>query len=145
MLSLRVDDRVKLFCGKSGLAKFGFDQIIFIMTLSGMPWTRHDKHWWSLSILLRTSIIVLGRCSMSFRSFTISITFISLHWMSVAASQHQSVTCSTVMILRFQTDKPGKQCRPRSDCSSGSTRFAIRSASFGLITLWQSHSVRFLG
>ena len=29
----------------------------------------------------------------------------------------------------------GKQCRPRSDCS-GSTLFAILSASFGLITLW---------
>ena len=42
------------------------------------------------------------------------------------------------MILSFGQICLGKQCRPRS-IWSGSTLFAILSASFGLITLWKSH------
>ena len=40
-------------------------------------------------------------------------------------------------VPKFSDGYMAKQCRPRSDCSwSGSTHFAILSASFGLITLW---------
>ena len=46
----------------------------------------------------------------------------------------------TVMILSFWTDMPGQtvqtQIRLEEQSGSGSTLFAIPSASFGLITLW---------
>ena len=50
------------------------------------------------------------------------------------------------MILSFPTDMPGQTVQTQIGllCWSGSTLFAIPSASFGLITLWQSHIVQIL-
>ena len=55
----------------------------------------------------------------------------------------------TVMILSFRTDMPGQTVQNKirllqGAVWSGSTLFAILSASFGLITLWQSHKVQIL-
>ena len=56
-----------------------------------------------------------------------------------------------VMILSFQTVRPGKnrvepdQTAARGAVSSGSTLFAIPSASFGFITLWKIHISQILG
>ena len=49
------------------------------------------------------------------------------------------------MILSFWTDIPGQTVQTQIGAVwSGSTLFAIPSASFGLITLWQSHIVQIL-
>ena len=54
------------------------------------------------------------------------------------------------MILSFRTDRSEQTVQtqirlsPRGAVWSGSTLFAILSASFGLITLWQSHVVQIL-
>ena len=51
------------------------------------------------------------------------------------------------MILSFQTDMPGQTVQTQIRLLlvwSGSTLFAIPSALFELITLWQSHIVQIL-
>ena len=54
------------------------------------------------------------------------------------------------MILSFRTDMPGLTVQTQirllleEQSDPGSTLFAIPSASFGLITLWQSHIVQIL-
>ena len=53
------------------------------------------------------------------------------------------VSYITIMIVSFGQTSLDKQCRPRS-VWSGSTLFAIPSASFGLITLYLNKSVSIL-
>ena len=59
------------------------------------------------------------------------------------------VTNITVMFLSFRTDRSGQtvqtQTRLLLAVWSGSTLFAIPSASFGCITLRESHLIHFLG
>ena len=47
----------------------------------------------------------------------------------------------TVMIQSFRTDMPGKQCRPRSDCSSRSSLIRVYTVCHSICIIWIHYSM----